>query len=139
MVKLQAIVGQWMHDTYRGRFYAKAQNLARELTGAYDAALAQVDLLALPTTPVKAQTLPTLPVSASESTQIAHRMGANTSPFNVSGHPAISVPCALSEGLPVGLMLVGRRGADDVVLRAAHAFQSEIFELPPPPLATGEP
>ena len=46
--------------------------------------------------------------------------------------PAMSVPCALSEGLPVGLMLVGRRGRDDVVLQAAHAFQTEVFALPPP-------
>jgi amidase len=132
MVKLQAIVGQWMHETYRGLFYAKAQNLGRALTRAYDEALGRVDLLVLPTTPVKAQLLPTRPVSATESTEIAHRMGANTSPFNVSGHPAISVPCALSDGLPVGLMLVGRRGRDDVVLQAAHAFQTDVFALPPP-------
>ncbi len=132
MVKLQAIVGQWMHDSYRGRFYAKAQNLARDLTRGYDAAFAEVDLLALPTTPVKAHLLPSVPLSATDSTHLAHRMGANTSPLNVSGHPAISVPCALSEGLPVGLMLVGPRGRDDLVLRAAHAFQTELFELPPP-------
>jgi amidase len=133
MVKLQAIVGQWMHETYRGRFYAKAQNLAFELARGYDSALAEVDLLALPTTPLKARPLPTGPLSATDSTHIAHEMGANTSPFNVSGHPAISVPCALSDGLPVGLMLVGRRGQDDLVLRAAHAFQTEIYELPAPP------
>lgn len=132
MVKLQAIVGQWAYDTRRGSLYAKAQNLARDLTRAYDAAFAEVDLLALPTTPVKAHLLPTGPLSATESTHLAHRMGANTSPFNVSGHPAISVPCALSDGLPVGLMLVGPRGRDDLVLRAAHAFQTEVYELPPP-------
>jgi amidase len=134
MVKLQAIVGQWMHETYRGRFYAKAQNLALELARGYDAALAEVDLLAVPTTPMKARPLPEGPLSATDSTHIAHEMGANTSPFNVSGHPAISVPCALSAGLPVGLMLVGPRGRDDLVLRAAHAFQTELYELPPPPL-----
>ncbi len=132
MVKLQAIVGQWAYDTRRGSLYSKAQNLARDLTRAYDAALEEVDLLALPTTPVKAHVLPTGPLSATESTHLAHRMGGHTSPFNVSGHPAISVPCALSEGLPVGLMLVGPRGRDELVLRAAHAFQTEVYELPPP-------
>jgi amidase len=135
MLKLQSIVGQWMHESYRGRFYATAQNLARELTSGYDAAFGDVDLLALPTTPVKAHRLPEAPLSATDSTHLAHRMGANTSPFNVSGHPAVSVPCAISNGLPVGLMLVGPRGGDATVLRAAHAFQTEVYKIPPPPAA----
>jgi amidase len=51
-------------------------------------------------------------------------MLANTAPFDMSGHPAISVPCGkTSEGLPVGLMLVGRRFDDATVLKAAHAFE----------------
>lgn len=48
----------------------------------------------------------------------------NTAPFNVTGHPAMNVPCGKSEGLPVGMMIVGRHGEDDTVLRVAHAFQS---------------
>ena len=132
MVKLQALVGEWLHETYRGRYYALAQNLALRLRSAYDEALAQVDLLACPTTPIKATPLPSGRLSPRESTELGHRMGPNTSPFNVAGHPAISVPCALSDGLPVGMMLVGRRGEDGLVLRAAHAFQTEVFRLPEP-------
>jgi amidase len=56
----------------------------------------------------------------------------NTCPFDVTGHPAISVPCAMSEGLPVGLMLVGRSGEDATVLRAADAFQRQVFTAPAP-------
>ncbi len=47
----------------------------------------------------------------------------NTGQFDNSGHPAISVPCGTVDGLPVGLMLVGRFGEDATVLRAAHAFE----------------
>jgi amidase len=46
----------------------------------------------------------------------------NTCPFDVTGHPAMNVPCGMSGGLPVGMMLVGRHWEDGTVLRAAHAF-----------------
>jgi amidase len=137
MVKLQALVGQWMHDTYEGRYYATAQNAGRRLTQLYDAAFESHDLLVLPTTPLKATRLPKADVTVRESTRIAHEMGANTSPFNVSGHPAINVPCALSDGLPVGMMIVGRRWEDATVLRAAHVFETEVFRLPAPPSQAG--
>jgi Asp-tRNA(Asn)/Glu-tRNA(Gln) amidotransferase A subunit family amidase len=45
------------------------------------------------------------------------------SPWSLVGSPAISVPCGMLDGLPVGLALVGPRFGDDAVLRAAHAFQ----------------
>ena len=50
-------------------------------------------------------------------------MIANTCPFDVTGHPAMSVPCGLSNGLPVGMMLVGRKWEEPTVLRASHAFE----------------
>ena len=51
----------------------------------------------------------------------------NTAPFDVTGHPAITVPCGMSEGLPVGMMLVGRTGEDATVLQAADAFQRNVY------------
>ncbi len=47
-----------------------------------------------------------------------------TYPFNMTGQPALSVPCGFdSGGLPIGLQIVGRRFADEMVLRAGHAYQ----------------
>lgn len=132
MVQLQALVGQWVHESCHGRHYAQAQNFARRLAGAYDEALAAVDLLVMPTTPLKATPLPPPGISASDSTRVGHEMGANTAPFNVTGHPAMSLPCGSSDGLPVGLMLVGRRGDDATVLRAAHVFEQAVFRPPAP-------
>ena len=48
---------------------------------------------------------------------------ANTAQFDFTGHPAMSVPCGKPEGLPIGMMLVGRTGDDATVLRAADAWQ----------------
>jgi amidase len=135
MLKLQALVGQWLHDVYGGRYYAKAQNVGRQLASAYDEAFRAVDLIAMPTTPIKATHLPPPGISNAESTRIGHQMGVNTAPFNVTGHPALSLPCGLSEGLPVGLMLVGRQGDEATLIRAADAFETSIFKAPPPPTA----
>ncbi len=122
-VKLVILLGQYMQDNYQGRYYAKAQNLARVLRAAYDEALGRVDLLVMPTLPLKATLLPPPNASREEYVARALEMIANTCPFDVTGHPAITVPCGMSAGLPVGMMLIGRHWEDGTVLRAADAFQ----------------
>ena len=134
-VKLVLLAGQYLQDAYHGRYYAKAQNLARTLTAAYDAALADVDLLLMPTIPRKAARLPAPGASFAERSALGAPI-ENVAPFDVSGHPAINVPCARSEGLPVGMMLVGRRWEDATVLRAAHAFErTGAYSVRPEPVA----
>ena len=53
-------------------------------------------------------------------------MLGNTAPFDLTGHPSISIPCAKSNGLPVGLMLTGRYFDDATVLAVAHAFEQQV-------------
>jgi amidase len=122
-VKLVILLGQYMETFYHGRYYAKAQNLALTLTQAYDDAFKKYDILLMPTAPQKATRIPDEGASVEEKVASALNMIYNTCPFNVTGHPAISVPCGFSQGLPVGMMLVGRKGEDDTVLQAAHAFE----------------
>jgi amidase len=122
-VKLVMLTGEYMRESYHGRYYAKAQNLGRKLTAAYDAALESVDLLVMPTLPMKATPLPPADAPREEVVARALEMIFNTCPFDVTGHPAMTVPCGLSEGLPVGLMLVGKKWDEPTVLRAAHAFE----------------
>ncbi len=50
----------------------------------------------------------------------------NTAPFDVTGHPAMNVPCGLSQGLPVGMMLIGKSFGESTVLRASHAFEQSF-------------
>jgi amidase len=124
-LKLTVILGQYLADEYRGHYYAKGQNLARELADRYDEALADVDVLAMPTTPQTAHERRE-DLSRLEVIERALNMLPNTSPFDVTGHPAVSVPCGTSDGLPVGLMLVGERFDDATVLRAAEAFERSV-------------
>ncbi len=122
-VKLTMLAGQYLRESYHGRYYAIAQNLGRKLTAAYDEALNQVDLLVMPTLPMKATPLPAADAPIEEVVARGLEMINNTAPFDVSGHPAMTVPCGLSDGLPVGMMLVGRKWEETTVLRAAHAFE----------------
>jgi amidase len=55
---------------------------------------------------------------------VALNMQANTCPFDVSGNPAFTIPCGTKDGLPVGLMLVGRHFEESTLIRAAAAFES---------------
>jgi amidase len=122
-VKLVILLGQYTQGNYQGRSYAKAQNLARVLRAAYDEAFAQADLLVMPTTPMKATPIPPPSASREESVARALEMIPNTCPFDVTGHPAITVPCGMSDGLPVGVMLIGWPWEDGTMPRAAHAFE----------------
>ncbi len=121
--KLVVMLGQYMQDNYHGRYYAKAQNLARTLRAAYDGAFEQADILVMPTTPMKPTPLPAPNCSREEYVKRALEMIPNTCPFDVTGHPALTVNCGMSGGLPVGMMLVGRHWEDGTVLRAGHAFE----------------
>ena len=122
-LKLSMMVGEYFITEYRGHFYAKAQNLARMLRSAYDDALSRYDMLLLPTLPMKATPLPPQDAPLSLWCQRGFEMLTNTQGFDVSGHPAITVPCGMSSGLPIGLMLVAKHYNESILYRAAHAFE----------------
>ncbi len=57
-----------------------------------------------------------------------------TSFFNLTGHPAVSLPCgAHTSGLPMGVQLIGRHFEERTILRAAHALEVQLGWLPRPP------
>jgi amidase len=125
-VKLMAMVGHYMSDRYNHHYYAKAQNLSRRLSRHYDEALSQYDVLVLPTTPMKAMPIPAQGGDLAGYFATTLGMTANLTPFNVTGHPAMSVPCGTSAGLPVGMQIVGKHWGEKTVLRAAYAFQERL-------------
>jgi amidase len=122
-VKMVLFFGEYAKRYYHGRFYAKAQNLRRTLRQAYDSVLGSFDALLMPTIQFPATPLPALGCSREEYVTLALNMVANTAPFDASGHPAISIPCGDVEGLPVGMMLIGRRFDEETVLRAASSYE----------------
>ncbi len=123
-LKISMMVGQYFLTHYNGRFYAKAQNLARKLRAAYDHALGDFDLLLMPTLPVKATPLPPADAPLALYLQRAFEMIGNTAPFDVTGHPAMSIPCGLGDGLPIGAMLIGKHFDEATIYAAAAAFEA---------------
>jgi amidase len=122
-LKIASIFSKYTLERYGGHYYGKAQNLRRRLRAAYDAALQAHDLLLLPTTVMKATPIPPAGAGPHEVTRRSWEATRNTCPFNVTGHPAISIPGGMSDGLPIGLMLVGRHWEEGTIYRAAAAFE----------------
>ena len=130
------LAGRYALDRYHGRHYAMARELTPRLRAAYDEALARFDVLVMPTLPIRATLLPGPGAPREEILARALEMVGNTAPFDVSGHPACSVPAGLADGLPVGMMIVGRHFDDATVLRVAHAFEQAAGGFPAPRAAT---
>ncbi len=122
-LKISMLAGEYFIKHHRGHFYAKAQNLGRLLRKTYDDVLARYDLLMMPTLPMKATPLPPANAPLALWCQRGFEMLPNTCPFDVTGHPAMNIPCGLNDGLPVGMMLVGKHYAETTIYRAAHAFE----------------
>ena len=121
--KLFTMLGTYIRNHYGLRYYGKGVNLSRRLAAEYDRVLAECDLLLLPTVPLKATPLPGPEASREEYVQRALEMIGNTAPFDITHHPAMSLPCGMGDGLPIGMMLVGRRYAEPTIYRAAYAFE----------------
>lgn len=131
-VKLVMLAGKHSLGTAYGRHYAMARALETSLREAYDEALATYDVLVLPTVPIRASVIPSPDAPVEEVLGRALEMVANTCPFDVTGHPACSVPAGLSDGLPVGLMIVGKLFDDATVLRVAQALETAVGGFPLP-------
>lgn len=125
-LKVTLLAGYYFMTKYRGHFYAKAQNIARRITAGYDEALSKYDLLLMPTLPMRATKIPGPGAPRAEIIERAFEMLPNTSPTDVTGHPALSLPCGMVDGLPVGLMLIGAKYDESAIYRAAHAFEQNI-------------
>ena len=122
-LKISMLIGQYHLKHTRGRYYAKAQNLSRQLREEFNKVFASYDLLLTPTTAMKAPPIPPADASLELWCQRGFEMITNTAPFDVTGHPAMSVPCGMSDGLPVGLQIIGRRYDEGTIYRAAAAFE----------------
>lgn len=105
--------------------YLRAQQARRLLMRQFDAALRQVNLLVTPTLPIVAPPLGAQTVTIRGiQKNIQPVMTRFTSPLNLTGLPAISIPCGTTtEGMPVGLQIIGRAFDEATVLRAAFAYQ----------------
>jgi aspartyl-tRNA(Asn)/glutamyl-tRNA(Gln) amidotransferase subunit A len=105
--------------------YVRALRGREVITSEVNRALADVDALLLPSLAIEAPPLGASTVAVNGGQELVRNaMLRCTQPFNLSGHPAISIPCGASAtGLPIGLQIVGHRGRTIELLRVARAVE----------------
>ena len=128
-VKRRIIVGTFaLSSGYYDAYYGQAQKVRTLITRDFTAAFEQVDVLVSPTTPFVAFPLG----SRTADPYQMYLADLYTIPTNLYGGPAISVPCGLSDGLPVGFQVMAPTMADDRMYRVAGAVESVVGTLTPP-------
>ena len=99
--------------------YIQARRTQVELRRQFESFFERYDLLLTPTTPITAHVRGSM-----DAVERARLLTRFTAPFNLTGLPALSIPCGFSrEGMPIGLQLVGRAWEDARLLRAAHLYE----------------
>jgi aspartyl-tRNA(Asn)/glutamyl-tRNA(Gln) amidotransferase subunit A len=118
---------------YYDQYYGRAQRVRTLIVREFAQAFEGVDVLASPTSPTVA-----FPIGDRTADPYAMYLAdVCTIPASLAGLPAISIPCGLSDGLPVGLQLAGPAFSENRLLDAAHALEKAIaFDTRPPGLAT---
>ena len=133
-VKRRIMLGTFaLASGYYDQYYGRAQKVRTLMVQEFAQAFEQVDLLASPTSPSVA-----FPLGDRTADPYAMYLAdVCTIPVSLAGVPAISIPCGLSDGLPVGLQLAGPAFSENRLFDAAHAIEQAIaFDTRPPGLAT---
>ncbi|MFI5490936.1 Asp-tRNA(Asn)/Glu-tRNA(Gln) amidotransferase subunit GatA [Actinoplanes sp. NPDC051859] len=130
-VKRRIILGTYaLSSGYYDAYYGQAQKVRTLITRDFTSAFERVDVLISPTTPFVAFPFG----SRTADPYQMYLSDLYTIPSNLYGGPAISVPCGLSEGLPVGFQIMAPTMADDRMYRVAAALESAVGTLTPPEL-----
>lgn len=128
--KFTVLSGLYMWENHP-RIYGKAMNLYRRLRDEYDAALRQVDVLITPTNPYVADRHAAPDAGPLEQMNKSRGVAVNTVCFNVSGHPAMSLPVGFLPAedspdiqLPVGMQIVGKMFDEEMIYRVGAAWEA---------------
>jgi len=113
---------------YYEAFYGQAQKVRTVIRNEFGAALEEFDVLVSPTSPTVA-----FPLGAKTENPLAMYLSDVLAiPPNMAGLPGLSIPCGLSEGLPVGLQLIGPQFSENLLFRTGHALERALdFDFVP--------
>ncbi len=131
-VKRRIMLGTYaLSAGYYDAYYLKAQRVRTLIRREFEAAFQRYDVLVTPVSPTPAFRLG----EKIEDPLQMYLSDVFTIPVNIAGLPAISVPCGFSQGLPVGLQVIGRPFDEATVLRVAYAYEqaSDWHRRRPPP------
>ncbi|MFH1906539.1 MAG: amidase, partial [Chloroflexota bacterium] len=104
---------------YTSTEYALARRTQVEIRRKLEQFFADYDILLTPTT-----SIPAPPLEGTDAVEQARRLTRFTAPFNLTGLPALSLPCGFtSGGLPIGLQIIGRAWGEARVLQAGHSYE----------------
>jgi aspartyl-tRNA(Asn)/glutamyl-tRNA(Gln) amidotransferase subunit A len=107
---------------YYEAYYGQAQKVRTVIRQEHDAAFERFDVLVSPTSPTVAFEL-----GARTADPLAmYAADVLTIPSNMAGLPGLSIPCGLSDGLPVGVQLIGRQFSENLLFRCGHALERAI-------------
>jgi aspartyl-tRNA(Asn)/glutamyl-tRNA(Gln) amidotransferase subunit A len=133
-VKRRCLIGAYaLSAGYYDAYYGQAQRVRTLIRRDFDTAFERCDLLLTPTSPTVAFRIGELV----DDPLAMYACDLFTLPVNLSGLPAISLPCGLSDGLPVGLHLAGPAFSENRLLAAAHALEGAFAFDPRPPALMG--
>jgi aspartyl-tRNA(Asn)/glutamyl-tRNA(Gln) amidotransferase subunit A len=113
---------------YYDAYYGQAQKVRTLIRREHDELFERFDLLVSATSPTVA-----FPIGAKAEDPLAmYACDLLTIPSNMAGLPGLSIPCGLSEGLPVGLQLIGPQFSENALFRAGHALERALAFDPVP-------
>ena len=119
-VKRRIMLGTYaLSAGYYDAYYLKAQKVRTLIRQEFYSVFGKVDALITPTSP-------TVPFKIGEKTDDPLQMYLSdvcTLPINIAGVPALSIPAGFSEGLPVGMQIIGKPFAEETIMKIGHAYQ----------------
>lgn len=119
-VKRRIMLGTYaLSSGYYDAYYLKALKMRTLVKGDFDKAFESVDVLVAPVAPTTA-----FKIGEKTSDPLAMYLeDVCTIPINMAGVPAISLPCGMADGLPVGLQIIGKPLGEETIIRTAYAFE----------------
>ena len=119
-VKRRILIGTYIHSLgYDGAYYIKAQKVRTLLMNEFKEAFQKVDVILAPSSPITAFKIG----EKSADPVKMYLMDIFTCSANLMGMPAISVPCGMSNDLPVGLQFIGPQFGEEKIMKVADAFE----------------